>query len=59
MPQKLVTLPSIASVDDVCEVIQRDGGVIVEDMPTSSPTWTAPRMVPMASPATAHAAPQR
>jgi ectoine hydroxylase-related dioxygenase (phytanoyl-CoA dioxygenase family) len=35
MPQKLVTLPSSASVDDVCEVIQRDGGVIVEDMLSS------------------------
>lgn len=29
---KLVTLPSSASVEEVCEVIRRDGGVIVEDM---------------------------
>jgi len=29
---KLVTLPAFASVDEVCEVLERDGGVIVEDM---------------------------
>jgi hypothetical protein len=34
MPQ-LVTLPSTASIEEVCEVIRRDGGVIVEDMLSS------------------------
>jgi ectoine hydroxylase-related dioxygenase (phytanoyl-CoA dioxygenase family) len=32
---KLVILPSTATVDEVCEVIMRDGGVIVEDMLSS------------------------
>lgn len=32
MPQALVTLPETATVEEVCHLLERDGGVIVENM---------------------------